>query len=108
MSEPNGRLIRKFRLVVLGPSFVGKTQLINRFINNGFSPQHEITERAQIYRRAYNILEDQDEIDPQYVEIELMDVFPHDHPLLDQDENYSELAKEMSQTLNHIVKNSNQ
>lgn len=34
-----------------------------------------------------------------------MDVFPHDHPLLNQDEDYNELAKEMSQTLNSIVKN---
>jgi hypothetical protein len=34
-----------------------------------------------------------------------MDVFPHDHPLLDKDRDFSELAAEMSDTLNAIVKN---
>ena len=61
---------------------------------------------AQVYRRAFNTLEDQD-VDPQYVELEILDVFPHDHPLLDKDADYSELARKMSITLNEIVKNSN-
>ena len=34
-----------------------------------------------------------------------MDVFPHDHPLLDKDPDFSELAREMSLKLNSIVKN---
>lgn len=34
-----------------------------------------------------------------------MDVFPHDHPLLDKEPEHSDLAKEMSTTLNDIVKN---
>jgi len=34
-----------------------------------------------------------------------MDLFPHDHPLLDKEADYNELAKEMSTTLNDIVKN---
>lgn len=34
-----------------------------------------------------------------------MDVFPHDHPLLDKEPDFSELAKEMSLKLNNIVKN---
>eukprot|EP00347_Sterkiella_histriomuscorum_P005784 403355282 len=86
------------------PSFVGKTSIINRFINNSFSTYYEPTLHAQIYRRAFNILEDQD-VDPQFVELEIIDVFPHDHPLLDKDPDYSDLAREMSITLNDIVKN---
>lgn len=35
------RDVRKFRICVLGPSFVGKTQIINRFVNNSFSPYYE-------------------------------------------------------------------
>mmetsp|Transcript_26944 Transcript_26944/g.20158 ORF Transcript_26944/g.20158 Transcript_26944/m.20158 type:complete len:163 (+) Transcript_26944:211-699(+) len=41
-----------------------------------------------------------------YVDLEVMDMFPHDHPLLDEDRNFSELAAEMSDTLNTVVKNS--
>lgn len=44
-------------------------------------------------------------MDPQFVELEIIDVFPHDHPLLDKDPDYSDLAREMSTTLNEIVKN---
>ena len=39
------------------------------------------------------------------MELEIIDVFPHDHPLLDKDPDYSDLAREMSITLNDIVKN---
>ena len=45
-------------------------------------------------------------MDPQFVELEIMDVFPHDHPLLDKEPDFNELAREMSVTLNDIVKNS--
>jgi GTPase SAR1 family protein len=55
-----GRTIRKYRICILGPSFVGKTQIINRFINNSFSPYYESTLKAMYYRKAFNILEDQD------------------------------------------------
>jgi hypothetical protein len=34
-----------------------------------------------------------------------MDVFPHDHPLLDKDPDFNEQAKKMSLDLNDIVKN---
>jgi len=46
------------------------------------------------------------EVDPNYVDLEIMDLFPHDHPLLDEDRDFSELAREMSDTLNMVVKNS--
>ena len=42
MATPGkGKTIRTYRLCVLGPSFVGKTQIINRFINNSFSPYYD-------------------------------------------------------------------
>lgn len=50
------------------------------------------------------MFEDED-VEPQYVELELIDVFPHDHPLLDKDPDYNDLARDMSITLNDIVKN---
>jgi hypothetical protein len=60
-------------------------------VNNSFSPYYEPTIQALVYRRAFNLLEDQD-VDPQYVELEILDVFPHDHPLLDKEPDFSELA----------------
>lgn len=97
--------MRKYRLCVLGPSFVGKTSIINRLVNNSFSPYYEPTLRAMVYRKAFNIFEDED-IEPAFVELEIIDVFPHDHPLLDKDPDYSDLAREMSMVLNDVVKNS--
>lgn len=41
-----GRSVRKYRICVLGPSFVGKTSIINRFINNSFSTYYEPTLHA--------------------------------------------------------------
>lgn len=102
--QTKGRNVRKYRICVLGPSFVGKTSIVNRFINNNFTPYYEPTLHAMAYRKAYNIFEEED-VEPQYVELEILDVFPHDHPLLDKDPGYSDLAREMSMTLNDIVKN---
>jgi hypothetical protein len=49
-------------------------------------------------------LEDQD-VEPSYVDLEILDVFPHNHPFLDEDPDVNSLAKNMSETLNYIVKN---
>ena len=57
-----------------------------------------------IYTRAFNMLEGED-VEPQFVQLEIMDVFPHDHPLLDSDPDANDVAREMSRTLNDIVKN---
>lgn len=103
-SSSTRKTLRSYRLCVLGPSFVGKTQLINRFVNNGFSPFYDQTLRAMIYKRAFNMLEGED-VEPQFVQLEIMDVFPHDHPLLDSDPDANDIAREMSKTLNDIVKN---
>ena len=39
------------------------------------------------------------------MDLEILDLFPQDHPLLNEDEDYSEMARSMSQTLNDIVNN---
>jgi GTPase SAR1 family protein len=48
---------RHYRLCILGPSFVGKSQLINRFMNNGFSPFYDPTLHSYIYRRAFSLMD---------------------------------------------------
>jgi GTPase SAR1 family protein len=57
-NQSGGRSVRKYRICVLGPSFVGKSSIVNRFVNNQFSPYYEPTLKAMYYRRAFNILED--------------------------------------------------
>lgn len=42
---------------MLGPSFVGKTQLINRFINNSFSPYYDPTLHAYVYKKAFSLVD---------------------------------------------------
>lgn len=46
---------------------------------------------------------------PNFVEIEIIDLFPHDHPLLSEEvlPDKQVLVKEMASTLNAIVKNAN-
>lgn len=61
-----GKTIREYRICVLGPSFVGKTQLINRFMNNSFSAYYEPTMRIAKYRRTFNVLDGED-VEPSYV-----------------------------------------
>lgn len=49
--------VRTYRIAVLGPSFVGKTQLINRFINNCFSPYYDPTLHANVYKKAFSLVD---------------------------------------------------
>jgi len=63
-NRKNKKIPKKFRIVVLGPSYVGKTQIVNRFINNGFTGYYEPTVRCNVFRRAYNIHEDELDLDP--------------------------------------------
>lgn len=42
------------RICVLGPSFVGKTQLVNRFVNSSFYGEYLPTEEVQTYRALYS------------------------------------------------------
>ena len=43
--------------------------------------------------------------DANYVQLEIVDLFPHDHPLLFVDPNTSTLARKMQDTLKKVVKN---
>ena len=42
------------RICVLGPSFVGKTQIVNRLVNNHFYPQYIETTEVETYKIYYN------------------------------------------------------
>ena len=48
------RAIKTFRVCVLGPSFVGKTQIVNRIVNNQFYPQYIPTDELETYKIFYN------------------------------------------------------
>jgi hypothetical protein len=104
MSKPKKNPVKFFRICVMGPSYVGKTQVINRFINNSFTGYYEPTHQEQQYRRAYNLFEDQPEMEPQFIDLDVIDMFPHDHPLLDIDKNMmNETAKKMSNRLDEYL-----
>ena len=36
--------VQTIRIAVLGPSFVGKTQIVNRIVNNNFFPHYDPTD----------------------------------------------------------------
>lgn len=44
-----------FRVCVLGPSFVGKSSLVNRIVNNSFYADYFPTTNVQKYRLTYRI-----------------------------------------------------
>lgn len=91
---------------MLGPSYVGKTQIVNRIINNSFTGYYEPTIKKQAYRRVYNINDDNPDEDPKFFDITIWDMFPHDHPLLNEEEQLmGEEAKEMERELSDIIKN---
>ena len=73
----------KFRICLLGPKYTGKSQIVNRFINNSFSGYYEPTVIEQKYRRAYNLHDDELDLDPIFFDLEIVDLFPHDHPYMD-------------------------
>jgi len=99
------KLVKKVRICMLGPSYVGKTQLVNRIINNSFTGYYEPTLSCQIFRRAYNLNEDEPDEDPKYFDLELWDLFPHDHPNMDEEiELMGEAAKEMEKKLSEVIK----
>jgi len=43
--------------------------------------------------------------DAHYVQLEIIDLFPTDHPMLFQDPNTNKLAKKMQEILRNVVKN---
>ena len=76
------KIIKKFRICVLGPSYVGKTQIVNRLVNNQFTGFYEPTIQPQVNRIAYNLYADSPDHEPEYFDLEIIDLFPHDHPYL--------------------------
>jgi GTPase SAR1 family protein len=99
MSNNKGKkkkLVKKFNICVLGPSYVGKSQLVNRISNNSFTGYYEPTVQKQVYRMAYNLKEDEPDEPPKFFDIDIWDLFPHDHPNLDLEvELMTDEAKEM-------------
>ena len=92
------------RICVLGPSFVGKTQIVNRLVNNNFYPQYHETEEVEKYKIYYNRAQNVSS-QPDFISIEIMDTFPQDHPYLFTDPNSNEEAKKMQEQLKHIIEN---
>lgn len=97
--------IQTTRICVLGPSFVGKTQIVNRLVNNHFYPQYIETEELETYRILYNRAQAIGS-QPDLVQIEILDCFPQDHPLLFTDSNSSDEALNMQAALKKIIENS--
>ena len=103
--EKKKKIIKKFRIALLGPSYVGKTQIVNRFINNSFIGYYDPTLSCQVFKRAYNINEEDLDMDPQFFDIEIWDMFPHDHPFMDEEpELMGPTAKAMTEKLNQVIK----
>ena len=83
--------VKTVRICVLGPSFVGKTQIVNRLVNNHFYPQYIPTNELETYKIFYNRASVNNPAD--FVKIEILDCFPQDHPYLFTDPNESDEVK---------------
>ena len=81
--KKDSKTVKKFRICMMGPSYVGKSQIVNRFIGNSFSGYYEPTIRKNVFRRAYNLNEEELDLDPEFFDIEVIDLFPHDHAFMD-------------------------
>ncbi len=104
MDKKYSKIVKKFNICVLGPSYAGKTQIVNRMINNAFTLYYEPTIMPQVNRFAYNLNFDEPEMDPIFFDLEITDLFPHDHPYLDQDrKKMPEDAKEMTDWLTRMI-----
>ena len=90
------------RICVLGPSFVGKTQIVNRLVNNNFYPQYHETEEVETYKIYYNRAQNVSS-QPDFISIEILDTFPQDHPYLFTDPNSNEEASKMQNELKNII-----
>jgi GTPase SAR1 family protein len=82
MEKKRSNIVKKFRICIIGPSYVGKTQIVNRLVSNSFSGFYEPTISPNVFRIGYNLNENNKDLDPKYFDIELIDLFPLDHPLL--------------------------
>lgn len=97
-------ITKKFRIAVVGPSYVGKTQIVNRYVNNSFTGYYEPTLEPNVFRRAYHFNEDDPNEKPIFVDLEIVDMFPHDHPFMDEeDATASEASRAMTAHLQQVL-----
>jgi len=95
--------VETMRIAVLGPSFVGKTQIVNRIVNNNFFAHYDATDGQEVYKIFHNRAHPATK--PDFVMIELLDCFPQDHPLLFKDPVTNEEAKQMQEDLQKVIEN---
>ena len=65
--------------------------IVNWIVNNSFTGFYEPTVLPDLYRFAYNLNEEDPDLDPIFFDIEIVDLFPHDHPFIEIE---AELADE--------------
>lgn len=90
------------RICLLGSSFTGKTSLCTRFVCNNFEWVYDATSEVRPYRKLVNITEDEE--NKQYCLIHVEDLFPINHPFL-QDPGQSPEAKKMCEQYDLILEN---
>ena len=73
--------VKRLRITVVGPCFTGKTSIVNRIVNNSFITTYYPTSSVSKYKIAFNLMNESD-FKTNYVQTEIVDVFPLDHPLL--------------------------
>mmetsp|Transcript_18531 Transcript_18531/g.33460 ORF Transcript_18531/g.33460 Transcript_18531/m.33460 type:complete len:271 (-) Transcript_18531:1177-1989(-) len=91
------------RCVVVGPSRVGKSTIVCRFINNYFEPIYTPTDKLRSFRRIFDLMEGEVSDSRQFCMLQIDDVFPIDHPDLDDLEEGE--SSDMTTTLEKIVDN---
>ncbi|CAD8051843.1 unnamed protein product [Paramecium primaurelia] len=75
------------RIAVLGPKGVGKTAIVNQFVNNSFEPQYEETDDdIRRYKKVHDL--NCSPTDPQYVVFIIEDIFPTNHPDLVRESDF--------------------
>ncbi|CAI2367518.1 unnamed protein product [Moneuplotes crassus] len=87
---------RKLRITLLGPSFCGKTAIVNRFINNCFLMKYMPTSDVNVYNTKLD-LNDEDDGRSYMIDCEIVDTFPLNHPhLLKKYKDDANLKREIS------------
>jgi GTPase SAR1 family protein len=64
MEKKRSNIVKKFRICLIGPSYVGKSQIVNRIVSNSFSGFYEPTISPNEFRIGYNINENNKDLDP--------------------------------------------
>lgn len=97
--------VKTVRIAVVGPSFCGKTQIVNRIVNNHFYPQYIPTVELETYKMFHNRAPMGAK--PDFVMIELLDCFPQDHPYLFDDPQNTETddIRVMQDDLKKLIEN---